>query len=135
MLLHAPWTVQVGGGADPLEVQVVNPVSFMLQKGLIFNSRAPADQAKDILYVHDTFSLFDPSELEDTAIDVWASLSKKRRRAVHQWADAVFVDLHDAVFGAANIASAANRNAPPGGEEIASQCRAAMEAMLSTSMG
>lgn len=61
VLLIAPWDVPLqdsNGLWQPLRVRVPNPVSFMLQKLLIRETREPIKQAQDVLYIHDTLELF-----------------------------------------------------------------------------
>ena len=59
-----PWTVTVGTPHNevPLDVsaelQVANPLCFMVQKFLIKKDRKKAKQSQDLLYVYDTIQLF-----------------------------------------------------------------------------
>lgn len=58
-----PWVVSIGNdGVFPLDVRtdvlVANPLRFMVQKFLIKESRSPAKQAQDVLYVYETLQLF-----------------------------------------------------------------------------
>jgi hypothetical protein len=63
ILLVDPWIISVGpkNGA-PLEasvdLQVANPLCFMVQKFLIKQDRPRRKQAQDLLYIHDTIQLF-----------------------------------------------------------------------------
>jgi hypothetical protein len=63
ILLVDPWLVSVGPengvpvGAS-VDLQVANPLCFMVQKFLIKQSRLPRKKAQDLLYVHDTIQLF-----------------------------------------------------------------------------
>ena len=58
-------TLQARGA--PHSVLIANPVSYLAQKLLISAKRTPGARAKDILYIHDTLSLFARSlaELHD----------------------------------------------------------------------
>ena len=63
ILLVAPWVITLGSqNGIPLpatmDVQVVHPLCFMVQKFLIHKDRPPAKRAQDLLYVHDTIELF-----------------------------------------------------------------------------
>lgn len=58
-----PWMVSIGNdGVFPLDVRtsvlVAHPLRFMVQKFLIKESRTPAKQAQDVLYVYETLQLF-----------------------------------------------------------------------------
>ncbi len=62
LLLAHPWTVALNTGdfdlTVPKLVQVANPIGFLAQKLLIHRYRRTDDQAKDILYIHDTLQVF-----------------------------------------------------------------------------
>jgi hypothetical protein len=58
LLLDHPWRVDFESGGFTAKIQVANPVSFIAQKVLIHKQRGRDDQAKDILYLHDTFEVF-----------------------------------------------------------------------------
>ena len=64
ILMVDPWTVTVGPPHNgvpldvPAELQVANPLCFMVQKFLIKKERKKAKQAQDLLYVYDTIQLF-----------------------------------------------------------------------------
>lgn len=57
-LLHRPWTVSLREESFVGQVQIANPVNFMVQKLLIHKRRGVRERAKDILYIHDTLDLF-----------------------------------------------------------------------------
>ena len=66
ILLVAPWVITL----DPkngiplpssMDIQVANPLSFMVQKFLIQKDRSPQKQAQDVLYIYDTVELFGAS--------------------------------------------------------------------------
>ncbi|HBY60383.1 MAG TPA: hypothetical protein DEH78_11205, partial [Solibacterales bacterium] len=61
-LLNDPWTVELSmddfGLPAPKAVRVANPMGFLAQKLLIHRKRCADDQAKDILYIHDTLQVF-----------------------------------------------------------------------------
>ncbi len=63
ILLVAPWVITLSpqdGVPLPaaMDVQVVHPLCFMVQKFLIQKERPVAKRAQDLLYVHDTVELF-----------------------------------------------------------------------------
>lgn len=63
LLLVAPWAVPLGQSTEvpldpPADILLTNPVSFMVQKLLIHESRRPDKRAQDLLYIHDTLELF-----------------------------------------------------------------------------
>jgi hypothetical protein len=55
LLLHAPWTATLQKG---VEVSIVNPIAYLLQKLLVLPERRPPKRAKDLLYLYDTLVLF-----------------------------------------------------------------------------
>lgn len=76
ILLLSPWKVTLHKAAGyPFEnakqVQITNPVTFLMQKILIQNVRDRKDRAKDALYIHDTIEIFAPilSELHAAFTD------------------------------------------------------------------
>lgn len=63
LLMIDPWVVTIGEDtgvplAAPVDLQVVNPLCFMLQKFLILEDRQKKKRRQDLLYVHDTLMLF-----------------------------------------------------------------------------
>ncbi len=56
VLLQDPWSLELELHARKVQVQVVNPVAYLLQKLLILDGRSPSKQAKDILYIYDTLA-------------------------------------------------------------------------------
>lgn len=68
VLLEEPWTVRLDLAlgvplAQPADVRIANPASFVAQKLLIQKHRSDEKQAQDALYIHDTLELF-ANELE-----------------------------------------------------------------------
>ena len=65
LLLDAPWLVRIGietmPVAQPINLFVPNPVSFIVQKLLIHQRRDADKKAQDVLYIHDTLELFGAS--------------------------------------------------------------------------
>lgn len=63
VLLEDPWIVSVGPDLgvppkQPVDLKVVNPLCFMIQKFLILKDRTKKKRQQDLLYVHDTLMLF-----------------------------------------------------------------------------
>lgn len=62
ILLVMPWVVKLDPQnapvQQPMDVQVANPLSFMVQKFLIQGDRPLRKRAQDILYIFDTIDLF-----------------------------------------------------------------------------
>lgn len=63
ILLVHPWQVTVGPDQGfpmqhPAELRIANPTAFIAQKFLIQGDRLRDKRAQDMLYVHDTLSLF-----------------------------------------------------------------------------
>ncbi|MDB5849691.1 MAG: hypothetical protein JWP29_3443 [Rhodoferax sp.] len=63
ILLVDPWVITVGPHngipvPSPMDLQVANPLCFMVQKLLIKKDRKPAKHAQDLLYIYDTIQLF-----------------------------------------------------------------------------
>lgn len=63
ILLVDPWVIRLGAAEgiplpEPMDVQVVNPLCFMVQKFLIQENRPAHKRAQDVLYIYDTIELF-----------------------------------------------------------------------------
>ncbi len=63
ILMVDPWIVAVGSHNGfaleaSVDLQVANPLCFMVQKFLIQPDRSRRKQAQDLLYIHDTIQLF-----------------------------------------------------------------------------
>ena len=63
LLLIDPWCLLLDKAigfpiAEPANVLVANPVSFIGQRLLIHHQRGPMKRAQDVLYIHDTLELF-----------------------------------------------------------------------------
>jgi hypothetical protein len=111
VLLVAPWRCPVGGGEGsvletPAEVAVANPVSFVAQKLLIHDSRAPGKRAQDILYLHDTVQLFGGSLAQLNVLwrtDVRPSLTRNQHMSVRELRQRLFSTVTDTIRDAARI--------------------------------
>ena len=133
ILLVDPWTIGLGQEegfpiAGRMDVQVVNPLCFMVQKFLIQQYRPAGKKAQDVLYIFDTIELF--GALLDEFNQHWhqrvepelGSLADDVRKISIQ----TFSNVTDMVRNAARIS--AERNLSP--EQIQATCRRAFELML-----
>jgi hypothetical protein len=126
LLLNDPWTVELGeddfGLPAPKVVQVANPMGFLAQKLLIHRRRSADDQAKDILYIHDTFQVFG-ARLDDLRIEwtdrVRPSLHRKVVKEIETASNWLFGEMTDVIREAAGIA--ADRRLSP--ESVRESCR------------
>ncbi|CAN7629996.1 nucleotidyltransferase domain-containing protein [Acidovorax delafieldii] len=81
VLLEDPWIVTVGPDVgvpidQPVDLQVANPLCFMIQKFLILKDRTKNKRQQDLLYVHDTLMLF--GHLLPQLKQTWGSIVKPR---------------------------------------------------------
>ena len=107
MLLISPWTVTLQARGAPHSVLIANPVSYLAQKLLISAKRTPGARAKDILYIHDTLSLFARSlaELHDIWSDgVSGAIGARTAAQVRRNRDRLFTDVTDAIRHAVTMA-------------------------------
>lgn len=119
ILLVDPWRVEILEPElerfhSPLSVRVANPVSYIAQKLLIHKKRKPDDQAKDIIYIHDTIELFAASleHLHTVWIDqVRPAMHPNAAGQVESGSRSLFDNLNDNLRRAA--ASVANRHLEP----------------------
>jgi hypothetical protein len=93
---------------EPLFVKVANPVTFISQKLLIRTDRAPAKQAQDTLYVHDTLELFS-GEL-DAMKGVWndrlrPQIPARTVKKIEELSRSQFAHTTDAIRSAALVAA------------------------------
>ena len=90
-----------------------NPAAYVVQKMLVLPKRRPDKQAKDLLYVHDTFALFADS-LPSVRM-AWESLRKKmvagHVRTFEKAVRSNLAEVSDLVRRAAR--TAAERPSPP----------------------
>lgn len=117
------------GQLDAVNVQIPNPVAFIVQKLLVHDLRQGNKKAQDILYIHDTLELF-ASNL-DTLRAIWAEsvhgrLHDRWLRALEDVRHDVFGELNDRVRDAAAIPI--DRKLDPG--RMRSLCVAALREIL-----
>lgn len=129
ILLVDPWVVSLTPENSPvkerLDVQVANPLAFMVQKFLIQDHRPPQKRAQDILYIFDTIGLFG-AQL-DTFATAWEgtigpALGKLRDKVLTR-NEQTFSQVADDVRSAAVIPQ--DRKISP--EEIQATCQYAFE--------
>ena len=108
---------------------VANPVSYIVQKLLVHARRKPDDRSKDVLYIHDTLTLFAGSL--PVLCQLWCDgvrpalglrAQVKIRRAIRE----CFDDVTDTVRGAALMAT--GRSLSPG--QLRETCRAGLLQIL-----
>lgn len=118
ILLMAPWQVTLAPGsgfpvARPTVIQIPNPAAFMVQKILVLGKRMPAKQAKDLLYLHDTLSVF--ADALPKVRTEWAALKLRmvpaHVRTFENRARSIISQMSDVIRDAARIA--ADRPRPP----------------------
>jgi len=114
-------------------VHVPNVASYLAQKILIHSKRRRSQQAKDVLYIHDTIEVFSGSLSEvrgDRLSQVRPRLGPKPLRIIEGSADAMFIEISDQVRGAAREAVApSGRTLSP--ESIVEVCRAGLDSIFS----
>ncbi len=133
LLLNNPWTVELRVEdfelPAPKVVRVANPVGFLAQKMLIHKKRSAEDQAKDILYVHDTLQVFG-ARLDDLR-DEWTgrvrpglhSKAAKTVETAHTW---LFGETTDVIRVAVSIA--ADRRLTP--EAVRESCQYGLQQIM-----
>ena len=123
ILLTAPWQVTLTreGGfpvARPRTISIPHSVTYIVQKMLVMPKRRPDKQAKDLLYVHDTFAIFTDSFACMKA--AWGALRQTmvagHVRTFEKAVRAVIAGESDLARRAARIA--AERAAPPTSETL-----------------
>lgn len=111
LLLLSPWTLRIGPDqgiplSEPLDVQIVNPTSFIVQKLLIRHERRVEKRAQDVLYIHDTLELFGgvlPMLRELWVKAVQPALTPKLARKLSEHIHETFDSVNDVLREAARI--------------------------------
>ena len=135
ILLVHPWTITLGplnGLPLPsaMDVQVANPLCFMVQKFLIQKDRQPAKQAQDLLYIYDTIELFGAllQEFNETwKAAIKPALGDKLSNVVVDLSNSTFSSVNDVIRAAARIPQ--DRKLSP--EQLQMVCQLAFEQILS----
>lgn len=134
ILLVHPWTIKLEPQhgiplTSPIDIQVANPLCFMVQKFLIQKDRQPDKQAKDILYIYDTIELF--GALLEEFNKSWnaaimPALGDKQSNRVLELSNATFAKVTDVIRTAARIPQ--DRKLSP--EQIQQTCEYAFKTIL-----
>lgn len=137
ILLVDPWVITLDPKdgvplPSPMDVQVANPLCFMVQKFLIQKDRPAKKQAQDVLYIYDTIQLF--GALLDEFHEAWKErispkLDEKVRRTVVTLSESSFSKVNDMIREAALIPKDRKTLTP---EEIQQTCQLAFEQILGT---
>ena len=118
LLLTFPWQVTVNSRhgfpvARPRIISIPNVAAYIVQKMLVLPKRKPEKQAKDLLYVHDTFAIF--ADALGSVRNSWNALRPTMHPAhVRAFEKRVLSDMSemtDLIRRAAKIAS--DRPSPP----------------------
>ncbi len=136
ILLTDPWIVRVGpmNGVpldEPVDLQVANPLCFMVQKFLIKKHRTTHKHRQDLLYVFDTIQLFGhmlPQFKESWEKVIVPSLDAGAVKTVAQECAESFDTVTDAIRDAASIPQ--DRRVDP--EEMRATCQYAFQQILGT---
>jgi hypothetical protein len=136
ILLVDPWVITLDPQSgvplpSSLDVQVANPLCFMVQKFLIQKDRPPRKQAQDVLYIYDTIALF--GTLLDEFHETWnrtisPALEEKQRNTVLTLSKDTFSKVTEMVREAVRIPQ--DRKLSP--EQIQQTCEYAFEKILGT---
>ena len=92
--------------SPPADILLPNPVSFMVQKLLVHESRRPDKRAQDLLYIHDALELFGGALEELRAVwrdQVRPSMPDRTARRANARARALFETVTDRIREAARI--------------------------------
>lgn len=113
---------------EPVDLQVANPLCFMVQKFLIKKHRTVDKHRQDLLYVFDTIQLFSHMLLSSrrTGKIIAPSLDIGMAKTVVQECAESFNTITDAIRGAASIPQ--DRRVDP--EELRATCHYAFQQIL-----
>jgi hypothetical protein len=137
VLLLVPWSITLTPSSavpvsPPATVRMPNPVTYIVQKLLIHGRRKTTDeQAKDLLYIHDTLQTFGGALPELNAIwraDVKPHFHKNQIREVSQVITATLGSLTDTVRQAVVEARGAGRKLSS--DQLAETCRLGLGRIL-----
>lgn len=136
ILLVDPWIITLAPQsgvplASPMDVQVANPLCFMVQKFLIKKYRPSDKQAQDALYIFDTIELF--GALLDEFRETWRTtispaLGERLSNTVLTLSKDTFSNVNDVIRAAARIPK--DRKLSP--EQLQQTCEYAFEQILGT---
>lgn len=134
ILFVDPWVIRIGPDSDfplpnKIDLQVANPVSFIVQKLLIQQDRKPAKRAQDVLYIHDTLELFAgalPALKESWETKIRPSLTERVARTAIELSASTFSRVTDTIRTAAQMAP--GRNLSP--ERLQGLCQGALREVV-----
>jgi hypothetical protein len=134
ILFMSPTTINVSKEnhvplPEPMDVQVPNPVSYIVQKLLIQKYRKAHKCAQDVLYIYDTLQLFGTQFRQLNEIwteTVQPQLSRSLQDEVLRLAKAMFSTVSDTIREAAIIPQ--DRRLFP--EDLKNACQIALEEVL-----
>ena len=134
ILLVDPWVITLDPQSgiplpSSMDVQVANPLCFIVQKFLIQKDRPAAKQAQDVLYIYDTIELF--GALLDEFHETWKmsispALGERLSNTVLTLSKNTFSNINDVIRAAARIPQ--DRKLSP--EQIQQTCLLAFEIIL-----
>jgi len=134
ILLVDPWVITLDPQSgfplpSSMDVQVANPLCFIVQKFLIQKNRPAAKQAQDVLYIYDTIELF--GALLDEFHETWKrsigpALGERLTNTVLMASKNTFSNINDVIRTAARIPQ--DRKLSP--EQIQQTCLLAFEMIL-----
>ncbi|HYV43260.1 MAG TPA: GSU2403 family nucleotidyltransferase fold protein [Myxococcaceae bacterium] len=135
LLLEAPWSVRIHQrlgfpvGKEGFQIRIPNPASFIAQKMLVLDRRAPSKRPKDLLYMHDTLVLFSQ---EQAALRASWQLVRAAHvaRTLKEQVERRFGRVDDLVREACRIAEETGRPSPPTPERFAELCLAGTRAIF-----
>ena len=120
VLLLSPWQLTISPEQGfPLgratAIQIPNPASYLVQKVLVLRSRAPGKQAKDVLYLHDTYAIF--ADAFPLLGEAWDALKPQFHpahvRTFEERAAGIISAMSDLIRDAARIAAGRPRALSP----------------------
>ncbi len=129
ILLESPWVVTLSPQNAPIQkptdIQVANPLAFMVQKFLIHDQRPARKRAQDILYIFDTIGVFGGqiAEFQKLWKETIGPALGKARGDVLKLNDSTFSKITDEIRMAAEIPQ--DRKLTP--DEIRGTCQYAFE--------
>lgn len=111
LLLTSPWSLNLAANgivpiSAPAVIRIANPVSFIVQKLMIYAQRPAAKRAQDALYVHDTLELFGGRLHELRTIwqsEIGPTLSKKLGASIELLAHQQYGSVTDVIREASRI--------------------------------
>lgn len=134
ILFIEPWVINIGPDEgfplpSAIDLQVANPVGFMVQKLLIQRLRKPRKRAQDVLYIHDTLEIF--ADALPVLKEIWEKrirpgIGESSARKVVELSAATFSAVTDLIREAALMAQ--GRDLSP--ERLQGLCQAALREVI-----